>query len=94
MNLKNEVDNSLRRIYFLTETIKKLVPLHDYTKNVRTNQVIIEILQEYKRVSKTTMGLLEKYIQQERSRGIAPLEYIRTYRKLGEKDEHQSKNSR
>lgn len=87
MNLKNEVDAVLRRVYFLTSTLKKLTNLHDYTKNVRTNLVIKEICNEYQIVSGRARELLSEHIQQERNRGIIPLEYIRIYRNLGAKDE-------
>lgn len=87
MTLKNQLDDILRRVYFLTETIKKLVPIHGFTKNSRTNLVIVEVLNEYKTVSSKAIELLDQYIQQQRSTtGTTPLEYVRIRRKLGQKD--------
>lgn len=87
MNLKSELDEVLARVFYLTEVLKKLTPLHDYTKNVRTNLVIQETCREYQTVSEHACQLLEKFIQQERTRGVTPLPYVRVYRDLRKKHE-------
>lgn len=87
MSLKSQVDEKLKRVYYLTEIVKKIVPLHDFTKNERTNRVIVEVLNEYRIVSKDARELLSEYIREERNtHGVTPLAYVRVYRKLGEEN--------
>lgn len=86
MSLKTKVNEKLKRVYHLTEIVKKIVPIHDFTKNQRTNRVLLEVLNEYRIVANEARELLSEYIREERKRGIIPLDYIRTYRKLGEEN--------
>lgn len=92
MSLKKQLlDETLRRLYFLTETTKKLVPIQEFTHNKRTNLVLIEILNEYNTVAETARGLLAEHIQQDRAHGVTNLDYVRLYRKLSDKEEKHVK---
>lgn len=82
MTLKEQVDFQLRKTYSLVETIKKLEP--SVKENKHAKLVLGEVLREYVKVSSSTRELIYDYIQEERKRGITPLEYVRLYRKFGE----------
>lgn len=84
MTLKTKVDDTLRRVYFLTESIKKLEPGLLTNSNKATKMILGELLREYIIVSKTARELLHEYIQEQRETGVTPIEYVRLYRKLGE----------
>lgn len=87
MNLKNEVDAVLRRVFYLTQAIKQLEPVVQMTGNRKTKSVLVETLYEYQKVAGNARELLSRYIRQERDLGATPIEYYRVYRKLGETNE-------
>lgn len=88
--LKNNLDKELRRIYELTEAIKKLEPgIKEASSAAKT--VFREILYEYQSTYTKTRKLLIEYIQQEREKGIAPIAYIRLYREKFGEENYESK---
>lgn len=76
------LDTQLKRLYFLTESIKQLESVID-TSNERTLNVLLETLNEYNSVADETRRLLTKYFQERTATGKAiDINYGRIYKKL------------
>lgn len=84
MLLKEKVDFEIKRIYSLTETIKKLEP--SIKEDGHAKRVLAEVLKEYVKVSELAINLIRDYVEEERNKGIVPLEYVRLYRKFTQGD--------
>lgn len=91
--IKSELDQYIRRMYYLTEAIIEMDSIIKLNKNSRLLTILGETVHEYDIVCRKTRKLIDKYISEEVAKGNPiPIDYKRIYKKLGDRDE-TSKNS-